>query len=301
MPISGTGHGWSTDKDKFGFRMLTKMGWSEGKGLGANEDGNLEHIKVNKKRDMKGVGHTHNPVDNWLENNSGFASVLSRLNSVYSKGKSSSESSDSDSDADSDDKKSSNVIKKPAGARYRYHKLVKAKTAKGYSEIDVKAILGGTKKKDSDDEAEDLPDENAKQEVERLKIKNTSGSSGSRDNDAEKSSSDESDDAGSNSDSESSDGESSGGSSSDSSSDDDTYSDSSDDNEGSSSSSASSSSSSESSSSDSSSEEDSDDGSSSSSSDSASSASSSDYSESSSSSDSDSDSGVPARKRARKQ
>ena len=34
--------------------MLQKMGWSEGKGLGASEDGGLEHIKVKMKCDTSG-------------------------------------------------------------------------------------------------------------------------------------------------------------------------------------------------------------------------------------------------------
>lgn len=34
--------------------MLQKMGWSEGKGLGASEDGALEHVKVKMKRDTSG-------------------------------------------------------------------------------------------------------------------------------------------------------------------------------------------------------------------------------------------------------
>lgn len=31
------------------------MGWSQGKGLGANEDGITEHIKVGYKNDSKGT------------------------------------------------------------------------------------------------------------------------------------------------------------------------------------------------------------------------------------------------------
>ena len=34
--------------------MLTKMGWSEGKGLGHKENGSLSHIKVNKRKTNAG-------------------------------------------------------------------------------------------------------------------------------------------------------------------------------------------------------------------------------------------------------
>ena len=43
------------DKSGFGFRMLEKMGWSEGKGLGAKEDGTATHIRVKKRADNLGA------------------------------------------------------------------------------------------------------------------------------------------------------------------------------------------------------------------------------------------------------
>ena len=45
---------FSVDKTKFGFRMLEKMGWRDGRGLGVNEDGNKEHVKIHKKDDNLG-------------------------------------------------------------------------------------------------------------------------------------------------------------------------------------------------------------------------------------------------------
>lgn len=47
---------WTSDKTKFGYRMLQKMGWEEGKGLGANENGVKEHVRVRKKLSLAGVG-----------------------------------------------------------------------------------------------------------------------------------------------------------------------------------------------------------------------------------------------------
>ncbi|KAJ3119276.1 hypothetical protein HK101_007251, partial [Irineochytrium annulatum] len=61
--------------------MLERMGWSSGKGLGANEDGLATHLKVRVKRDNQGVGERGKTMDNWLENAVGFEDVLRHLNS----------------------------------------------------------------------------------------------------------------------------------------------------------------------------------------------------------------------------
>ena len=46
---------WSNDTDKFGYKMLAKMGWNSGKGLGANQDGITSHIKVSQKLNNHGT------------------------------------------------------------------------------------------------------------------------------------------------------------------------------------------------------------------------------------------------------
>ena len=44
----------SSDTSRFGYQMLTKMGWQSGKGLGAKEDGSTTHVKSVKRRDNLG-------------------------------------------------------------------------------------------------------------------------------------------------------------------------------------------------------------------------------------------------------
>ena len=36
---------------------MEKMGWEKGKGLGANQDGMVTHVKVRQKDNQKGVGY----------------------------------------------------------------------------------------------------------------------------------------------------------------------------------------------------------------------------------------------------
>ncbi|KAJ2443357.1 hypothetical protein GGF42_006662, partial [Coemansia sp. RSA 2424] len=93
---------WSSDKGRFGFKMLEKMGWSEGKGLGANEDGMKEHVKIKLKTNNFGIGADKKNIRNWLENADGFSELLSRLNSDTN---TPSETANNDSDCEDADKK----------------------------------------------------------------------------------------------------------------------------------------------------------------------------------------------------
>ncbi|XP_014312345.1 PIN2/TERF1-interacting telomerase inhibitor 1 isoform X1 [Myotis lucifugus] len=74
---------WSNDDSKFGQRMLEKMGWSKGKGLGAQEQGATEHIKVQVKNNHLGLGATINNEDNWIAHQDDFNQLLAELNTCH--------------------------------------------------------------------------------------------------------------------------------------------------------------------------------------------------------------------------
>ncbi|KAJ2831275.1 hypothetical protein FBU31_002307 [Coemansia sp. 'formosensis'] len=96
---------------RFGFKMLEKMGWSEGKGLGANEDGMKEHVKIKLKSNNFGIGADRKNIRNWLENADGFSELLSRLNSDTN---TPSETADSDESKKKRKKEEKKKLKKEA-------------------------------------------------------------------------------------------------------------------------------------------------------------------------------------------
>jgi len=73
------------DTSAFGHRMLMKMGWQKGKGLGKDEDGRTEHVKVKKRIDERGLGAEADPTGNtgWAQQQQGFTGVLAALNAKY--------------------------------------------------------------------------------------------------------------------------------------------------------------------------------------------------------------------------
>lgn len=76
---------WKNDKSKFGLKMLQKMGWTEGKGLGKNEDGISEHVRVAKKSNNLGLGAKHDVsgAAAWASTSVTFDSVLAALGKAY--------------------------------------------------------------------------------------------------------------------------------------------------------------------------------------------------------------------------
>jgi Pin2-interacting protein X1 len=113
--------------------MLEKMGWKEGKGLGAKEDGTTEHIKVKKKLDNQGIGTetvTHNK--NWLETSVAYESILANLNASYGSAK---------PETAEEKEKPKGVVGRPR--KVLYSRMLRAKDLANYSSEDKSAIFGG--------------------------------------------------------------------------------------------------------------------------------------------------------------
>lgn len=100
---------WASDTSRFGYKMLAKMGWSDGKGLGVNEQGDTTFVKQEKRFENLGVypvtwgrGRTCTACplsmsmllcvgigadlelakNNYVETSASFSDLLKRLNST---------------------------------------------------------------------------------------------------------------------------------------------------------------------------------------------------------------------------
>ncbi|XP_071955659.1 PIN2/TERF1-interacting telomerase inhibitor 1-like [Antedon mediterranea] len=124
---------WKNDSDKFGKRMMVKMGWTDGKGLGANEDGCQDHIKVTLKNDTRGLGCSTSHEDKWIAHQDDFNSLLANLNESHASG----DTTPKQTSITSLEKKS-----KKSKKRVHYMKFTKGKDLTGYSSKDMDCIMG---------------------------------------------------------------------------------------------------------------------------------------------------------------
>lgn len=140
------------DSSSFGSRMLAKMGWTKGKGLGASENGSVDFVRVKYKNDSGGFGYTARD-DQWTENESGFHTLLQSLNET--------------DEAQAERKRQSLEEKsKLSRARVHYQKFTRGKDISRYSEKDLANIFGKKNLNDSykveneDDEEKESNTEN---------------------------------------------------------------------------------------------------------------------------------------------
>ncbi|XP_045175882.2 PIN2/TERF1-interacting telomerase inhibitor 1-like [Mercenaria mercenaria] len=129
---------WSNDETKFGHRLMEKMGWSKGKGLGANEDGKTENISVSVKNDTRGVGCSKSHVDNWIAHQDDFNALLANLGQDH--GTDDSKQEDTDKKVISLEQKS-----RTSKGRLHYQKFTKGKDLSLKSETDLDCVFGKRK------------------------------------------------------------------------------------------------------------------------------------------------------------
>uniref|UniRef100_A0A2K5QFA3 G-patch domain-containing protein n=1 Tax=Cebus imitator TaxID=2715852 RepID=A0A2K5QFA3_CEBIM len=151
-----TNTAWSNDNSKFGQRMLEKMGWSKGKGLGAQEQGATDHIKVQVKNNHLGLGATINNEDNWIAHQDDFNQLLAELNTCHGQ-----ETTDS---SDKKEKKSFSLEEKSKISKNHVHymKFTKGKDLSSRSKTDLDCIFGKrqSQKTAEGDASSSTPDEN---------------------------------------------------------------------------------------------------------------------------------------------
>ncbi|XP_066482568.1 PIN2/TERF1-interacting telomerase inhibitor 1 [Tiliqua scincoides] len=131
---------WSKDESKFGQKMLERMGWSKGKGLGAQEQGNTEHIKVHVKNNSLGLGASVSQEDNWIAHQDDFNQLLADLNDCHKQ--------DNAETVSREENKTFSLEEKSKTSRKRVHymKFARGKDLSSRSEEDLSCIFGKRQK-----------------------------------------------------------------------------------------------------------------------------------------------------------
>ncbi|XP_065334887.1 PIN2/TERF1-interacting telomerase inhibitor 1 [Cloeon dipterum] len=141
-------HSWTADTDNVGKKLMERMGWSKGKGLGREEQGTTEHIRVTYKNDNKGMGYT-GPVDDPVLHQNAFNELLLQLNQEKEPVPIKPESL-------------SSLEKRSESTRRRVHykKFTRGKDLSRYSAKDLECIVGSgikKKKKEEPEAKEEIP------------------------------------------------------------------------------------------------------------------------------------------------
>jgi Pin2-interacting protein X1 len=131
--------------------MLESMGWQKGNGLGKNQQGNLDFIKVRYRNNASGLGFDNLKDNQWTENESNFDSLLKNLNSNSNSG------DDEASSAKKSKTKSLEEMSKQSRARVHYKKFTRGKDVYKYSEKDLANILGKKTLKEEESKVEKVP------------------------------------------------------------------------------------------------------------------------------------------------
>ncbi|XP_029281280.1 PIN2/TERF1-interacting telomerase inhibitor 1 [Cottoperca gobio] len=128
---------WSKDDSKIGQKMLERMGWSKGKGLGRAQQGATDHIKVKVKNNTYGFGTTASSEDKWIAHQDDFNELLAQLNNCHGQNSGPEPPPPEEPKGFSLEEKS-----KTSKKRVHYMKFTKGKDLSSRSETDLNCIFG---------------------------------------------------------------------------------------------------------------------------------------------------------------
>ncbi|KHJ86227.1 g-patch domain protein [Oesophagostomum dentatum] len=165
---------WKNDHDKFSQKLMEKMGWSEGEGLGRNLQGNADHVKLKANYTGRGLGADKlaSYDSTWIGHHDDFADLLNALN------KNKLQKATTEEEKEERAKKISlELASKSIRRRIHYQKFARAKDTSNYSENDRTAVLGiGLHRAKTESPQKEEPEEESpkkEQEPEDLPKSNT--------------------------------------------------------------------------------------------------------------------------------
>lgn len=127
-----------------GKKMLLKLGWKEGEGLGAEGQGRTVNVAVEKNMEQTGLGFKRTAEEDAgsVKQIATFNTLLTSLTAEYQE-ENKQPRKKSKVKAPSSDEEESEEEVRPARGRRRPRKFLDAKTTSNYSKEAMKAILGG--------------------------------------------------------------------------------------------------------------------------------------------------------------
>jgi hypothetical protein len=141
---------WTEEKNNFGVKMMTKMGWAQGKGLGKSESGQPKFLRAQKKQDSLGIGAKKGSDDTWCAAQGLYNEQLKRLAALNHAPENDGAPTD-DSTSTKDDSQPSTAAAEVStqasvdnflARRQLYGKFKRAKDTANYSQSAMSEIFG---------------------------------------------------------------------------------------------------------------------------------------------------------------
>jgi len=156
------GKSWSENKNKISNKMMEKMGWKDGEGLGADGQGMLNPIGIKYKMDNLGFGCTQKYDKQWIEHQDSFNDLLAGLNQATG-------NEIKPVIRLADTVEVSSLEKTGSKLGHRYKKATRAKDISNATAKDMEGIFGRSSQ--SEKKAEEERIKQAEKEAEDLKTK----------------------------------------------------------------------------------------------------------------------------------